>query len=460
MTELKKILLEKLDYYIVSALFTASGLREVTNAASEENIRNIVNDYLDSLPSEYSSVLAPRDIAALSDELTAEGVELYQTYVNDAALLQERKYELDIIVEQRTVEQDPMWRDITDTSRMTQAEKDYEEFLKSQAALTELLGDDVSMANIKTAVSSIIAGEFYGIIGNPAIGRRGLDTSNTIPLFTYGIETNLYADPHMNATGNSTWLQDVQLALIELGLIGQFMGEGNDRSIYAVNQLDEVTLAGIRDLMTTLNRSGDYLPTSAQIIQDFTELGLDTAMLEAALTGEATDVVDVFNTVASSQAGKELFHNYLLEGANKLIRDKKKLGMDTQIILTPSYDARIADAKETWRGITGGIMNPYLAAVAADDIRRIYEEVQLSEGEYMSPYGAAAKAYQEGQKARIEGDTSNPIYKPYSDPMTTIQQKINQAITTMAVKDNEEFVSGTVQKSYGTNLWNLLSTLG
>ena len=78
----------------------------------------------------------------------------------------------------------------------------------------------------------------------------------------------------------------------------------------------------------------------------------------------------------------------------------------------------------------------------------------------MSPYGAAAKAYQEGQERRIKGDTSNPIYKPYSDPMTTIQQKINQAITTMAVKDNEQFVSGTVQKSYGTNLWNLLSTLG
>ena len=101
-----------------------------------------------------------------------------------------------------------------------------------------------------------------------------------------------------------------------------------------------------------------------------------------------------------------------------------------------------------------------LAAVAAQDIANIYEEVQLSEGEYMSPYAAAADTYIKSQKERIKGDNVDAIYKPYSDPMTTIQQKISEAISKMSIKDNEEFVSGTVQKSYGTNLWNLLSSLG
>jgi hypothetical protein len=459
MTELKKILLEKLDYYIVSTLFTASGLREVTNNASKQNIQDIVNAYLDSLPPEYSADLAPRDIAALSEELTAEGMELYTMYANDAALLADRKYELDIIVEQRVQEQDPMWRDITDASRMTQAEKDYEDFIAGQAELRELLGDDTNAANIKAAIGSIMAGDFYGIAGNPAIGRRGLGMSNTVPLFTFGIETNLYSDPTITNAG-TTWLQDVQLALVELGLIGQYMGEGDDRTLYAVNQLDDITLAGMRDLMTTLNRSGQYLPTGSQIIKDFTDLGLDTAMLEAALTGESGDVVNVFNTVASSPEGKQLFHNYLLTGAQKMIADKRRTGMDTQIILTPSYDARIAEAKSQWRSITGTMMNPYLAAVAAQDIANIYEEVQLSEGEYMSPYAAAADTYIKSQKERIKGDNVDAIYKPYSDPMTTIQQKIGEAISKMSIKDNEEFVSGTVQKSYGTNLWNLLSSLG
>jgi len=283
--------------------------------------------------------------------------------------------------------------------------------------------------------------------------------SNTVPLFTFGIETNLYSDPTITNAG-TTWLQDVQLALVELGLIGQYMGEGDDRTLYAVNQLDNITLAGMRDLMTTLNRSGQYLPTGSQIIKDFTDLGLDTAMLEAALTGESGDVVNVFNTVASSPEGKQLFHNYLLTGAQKMIADKRRTGMDTQIILTPSYDARIAEAKSQWRTITGTMMNPYLAAVAAQDIANIYEEVQLSEGEYMSPYAAAADTYIKSQKERIKGDNVDAIYKPYSDPMTTIQQKIGEAISKMSIKDNEEFVSGTVQKSYGTNLWNLLSSLG
>ena len=461
--ELKSILLPELEYYIVGDLFTAINTPEQESAVSinaEDSLRQWINSAVSSIPAPYSSEIPPRELAALKQQLFLEAMDMFEVYKNDASALYQRKYELEITLQslaEQSEDLDPMWRDVTDALRMTQGEKDYETFIQRQAELNQLAGDPAIWA----AVGSLMDGQYWGIVGNPAIGQRNFGAGGTIPLFTVGLETNLYADSILNQNG-MTWLQDIQVALIELGLIGQYEGTGDDRTLYAVNQLDDVTLRGIQELMGILNRSGTYLPTSDQLVRDMLNLGIDTAILDEALAGgDPAAISSVFQTIAQSKEGKQLFHQYLLDGANKLIQDKGRTGMDTQVILLPSEQARISEAKTKWREITGTQMNPYLAAVAAEDIRNIYEQVQSSEGDYMGPYSQAAYLYEQQQKSRVKNPyLTDTIYKPYSDPMTIINQKIADAITNMAIKDNEEFVSGNVQRSYGTNLWNILTSLG
>lgn len=461
--ELKKIILDEMEMYIISSFFGAFDNPETETVMpidADGLLRQWLNSSIDSRVAKYTKDIPPREIAALKDQLFIEGMEMFDVYKNDRASLYQRKYELEIKLEalaSQSEELDPMWRDITDALRMTDAEKDYETFIQRQAELNQLAGDPAIWA----AVGSLMDGQYWGIVGNPAIGQRNFGAGGTIPLFTVGLETNLYADSILNQNG-MTWLQDIQVALIELGLIGQYEGTGDDRTLYAVNQLDDVTLRGIQELMGILNRSGTYLPTSDQLVRDMLNLGIDTAILDEALAGgDPAAISSVFQTIAQSKEGKQLFHQYLLDGANKLIQDKGRTGMDTQVILLPSEQARISEAKTKWREITGTQMNPYLAAVAAEDIRNIYEQVQSSEGDYMGPYSQAAYLYEQQQKSRVKNPyLTDTIYKPYSDPMTIINQKIADAITNMAIKDNEEFVSGNVQRSYGTNLWNILTSLG
>lgn len=462
--KLKAILLPELEYYVVGDLFTAMNVPEeegfMLTTDAEDKLRQWINSAVSSIPAPYSSEIPPRELAALKQQLFIEAMDMYEVYKNDASALYQRKYELEITLENladQNVELDPMWRDVTDAIRMTDAEKEYESFIQRQAELNQLAGDPA----VWQAVGSLMEGIYWGIEGSPAIGQRNFGAGGTIPLFTVGLETNLYADTILNQNG-MTWLQDIQVALVELGLIGQYEGAGDDRTLYAVNQLDDVTLRGIQELMSILNRSGTYLPTSDQLVRDMLNLGIDTALLDAALAGGDTQTIgQIFQSIAQSKEGKQLFHQYLLDGANKLIQDKGRTGMDTQVILLPSQQARISEAKTTWREITGTQMNPYLAAVAAEDIRNIYEQVQSSEGDYMGPYSQAAYLYEQQQKSRIKNPyQADTIYKPYSDPMTIINQKISDAIINMAIKDNEEFVSGNVQRSYGTNLWNILTSLG
>ena len=443
-------ILPLLEYYIVADLFSASGLQEQA-FGNDSLIRTQAEEIVNSMP--YN--LDETEKAQLINMLTAEGKNYFTMYENNRSALTKRKEEFDIILPTLVEEQPEIWRDVLDQSRMTDAEREYEEFIQGQAALQDLYGSE----ELAAAVGSMLGSQFYGIQGSPAIGQRGFGTGGTLPIFTLGIETNLYADPHIQKNGQ-TWLQDIQLRLVELGLLGDYINQ-EDRTIYTPNQLDQPTINAMQDLMTTLNRSGQYLPSGDELIKGFVSAGIDTANIEAALaSGDAAAVSRLFADVASSPKTKGLFHNYLLQGADSLIKDKRKTGMDTQIIVTPSMDARMSEAKNQWLQMTGSLMNPYLAGVAAADIAKIYEEVQLSEGRYMSPYTAAASVYKSAQQDRIKGDAPNQVVKPFSDPLELINQKVTESIAKLVIEDNQAMNQGALQQSYGTNLWRLLSSLG
>ena len=442
-------ILPLLEYYIVADLFTEYGAKEQA-FGNEGMIENQVFQILESMPYEFTQ----EQRQELESMLLTEGNLLFNYYDNNINALSRRKEDLDIALPTLVEETPELWRDILDQERMTTAEREYEEWIQSQAQLNEALSSE----NMEQIIGSVMAGDFYGLIGNPAIGRRQFG-EGTIPVFQVGVETNLYADPHIGI-GGQTWLQDVQIALVELGFLGGFYGQ-EDRTIFTPNQLDEPTARAIRDAMGMLNRSGQYLPDSQTLLDDFKKAGLNTAGLEQVLeSGDTGKVAEFFGSIAASPEMKNIFHNYFMTGVNAMIADKKKLGADMQIIVTPSFEARLADAKTQWSSITGGMMNPYLAAVAAAEIEDIYKNVQMNEGKYMSSYGAAMSVYQKAQQDRIAGNAPSSIEKPFSDPLDIIENKIQQSIMKLAVEDNAAFAAGDTQKNYGTNLWALLSSLG
>ena len=442
-------ILPLLEYYIVADLFTEYGAKEQA-FGNEGMIDNQIFQILESMPYELSQA----ERGELESMLKEEGMLLFNYYDNNINALTTRKEKLDIALPTLVEEAPELWRDILDQSRMTDAEREYEEWIQSQAQLNEAL----SSANMEQIIGNVMAGDFYGLVGNPSIGRRQFG-AGTIPVFQVGVETNLYADPHIGINGQ-TWLQDVQIALVELGFLGGFYGQ-EDRTIFTPNQLDEPTMRAIQDAMGMLNRSGQYLPDSQTLLDDFEKAGINTAGLEQVLeSGDTGKVAEFFGSIAASPEMKNIFHNYFITGVNAMIADKKKLGADMQIIVTPSFESRLADAKSQWSSITGGMMNPYLAAVAAGEINKIYEEVQMSEGKYMSSYGTAMSVYQKAQQDRIAGNAPSSVKKPFSDPLDIIENKIQQSIMKLAVEDNAAFAAGDTQKNYGTNLWALLSSLG
>jgi hypothetical protein len=446
-------ILPLLEYYIVTDLFTEYGMKE-QSFGNEGMIDNQILQILESMPYELSQA----ERSELESMLKEEGMLLFNYYDNNINALTTRKEKLDIALPTLVEDAPELWRDVLDQSRMTDAEREYEEFIQSQSAISGLLGDELTQQQMEIAIGNLMAGDFYGLMGNPTIGRRQFG-SGTIPVFQIGIETNLYADPHITQSG-MTWLQDVQIGLVELGLLGDYYGD-QDRTIFTPNQLDEPTKRAIQDAMGILNRSGQYLPDSETLLNDFKEAGLNTAGLEAVLqSGEAGQIAQFFGSVAASPEMKSIFHNYFMTGINNMINDKKKLGGDMQVIVTPSFEARVADAKSQWASITGGMMNPYLAAVAASEIDKIYRDVQMSEGKYMGPYGAAMSVYKKAQQDRIAGNAPSSTTKPFSDPLDIIENKIQETIMKMAVEDNAAFAAGDTQKNYGTNLWALLSSLG
>ena len=447
-------ILPLLEYYIVADLFTAQGTKEQA-FLNDSSIEKQINEITSSMPYELSDA----EIIELNRRLLTEGKNIFNYFDTNINALSKRKEDLDIALPTLVEEAPELWADILDQSRMTDAEREYEEWIQSQAGVAEILGNDLSQEQIQIAVANLMTGQFYGISGNPAIGRRDISGSGTIPLFTYGMETNLYSDPHIQKNGQ-TWLQDVQLRLIELGLLGDYVGQ-EDRTIFTPNQLDQATINALEDLMGTLNRSGQYLPGASQLLKDMTELGLDTGAFETALgSGDSATISQFFADVASSNDAKKLFHNYLIQGADKLIKDKKRMGADMQIIITPSYEARMADAKSQWFSLTGSMMNPYLAAVAAQEVGKIYEDVQMSEGKYMGAFGLASSIYKKAQQDRVAANAPSSVVKPMSDPLQLIEQKITETISKMAIEDNAAFSEGSTQRNYGTNLWALLSSLG
>jgi len=447
-------ILPLLEYYIVADLFTAQGTKEQA-FLNDSSIEKQINEITSSMPYELSDA----EIIELNRRLLTEGKNIFNYFDTNINALSKRKEDLDIALPTLVEEAPELWADILDQSRMTDAEREYEEWIQSQAGVAEILGNDLSQQQIQIAVANLMTGQFYGISGNPAIGRRDISGSGTIPLFTYGMETNLYSDPHIQKNGQ-TWLQDVQLRLIELGLLGDYVGQ-EDRTIFTPNQLDQATINALEDLMGTLNRSGQYLPGASQLLKDMTELGLDTGAFETALgSGDSATISQFFADIASSSDAKKLFHNYLIQGADKLIKDKKRMGADMQIIITPSYEARMADAKSQWFSLTGSMMNPYLAAVAAQEVGKIYEDVQMSEGKYMGAFGLASSIYKKAQQDRVAANAPSSVVKPMSDPLQLIEQKITETISKMAIEDNAAFSEGSTQRNYGTNLWALLSSLG
>jgi len=443
-----------LEYAIVVELFTAYGTKEIA-LGNVGQVENQVNFLVDSNPHGLSA----SDAAALKQMLMEQGTELFNYYDGNINALTVRKEELAMVLPTMVQEAPDLWRDILDQSRMTDAEREYAEWEESQRALNEMLGDDLNQKTMTGIIGNMMSGEFYGIAGNPTIGARTLTGNGSVPIFQVGVETNLYSDPHIQASGQ-TWLQDIQLRLVELGLLGDYIGD-EDRTIFTPNQLDQATIRGLRDLMSTLNRGGQYLPAAQTLLSDFKEAGLDIGGLEKALASNDTSAIAAYlSDVAASPEMKSIFHNYLVTGADNLIKEKRKLGADMQIIVTPSFQSRIADAKTTWQSITGSMMNPYLAAVAAKEIGQIYEDVQLSEGKYMSQYGTANSIYKKAQQDRITGNAPSSVVKPMSNPLDFIEQKISESITKMAVEDNAAYAEGNMQRNYGTNLWAILSNLG
>ena len=52
------------------------------------------------------------------------------------------------------------------------------------------------------------------------------------------------------------------------------------------------------------------------------------------------------------------------------------------------------------------------------------------------------------------------VESPYSDPQQMINDKIQNLLTSMAIGDEKSMYEGAVNNSYGTNLWNILTSLG
>ena len=75
-------------------------------------------------------------------------------------------------------------------------------------------------------------------------------------------------------------------------------------------------------------------------------------------------------------------------------------------------------------------------------------------------YASTADLYKQAQEARIKGEAVYTVESPYSDPQQMINDKIQNLLTSMAIGDEKSMYEGAVNNSYGTNLWNILSSLG
>ena len=187
-------ILPLLEYYIVADLFTEYGAKEQA-FGNEGMIENQVFQILESMPYEFTQ----EQRQELESMLLTEGNLLFNYYDNNINALSRRKEDLDIALPTLVEETPELWRDILDQERMTTAEREYEEWIQSQAQLNEALSSE----NMEQIIGSVMAGDFYGLVGNPAIGRRQFG-EGTIPVFQVGVETNLYADPHIGI-GGQTW---------------------------------------------------------------------------------------------------------------------------------------------------------------------------------------------------------------------------------------------------------------
>jgi len=440
-----------LDKYIVTSLFTAANRQTTGTRPGIASIDLAVQRFVDIELGKVDFEVTVEDRAQLIEYLNSFGREQYQIYRDDDAILNEAKEEYGYI------------EDTTEPiDRLSDTEIDAAEFEKNLAEQQALNADPEAQAKIAQAMNNILSGSFYGVAGEATIGARGFGSDSlTTPLYQIGLENNIYSDLVMTADG-MTRLQDVQLLLIELGFLGTTRGD-QDRTIFEVNMLDGSTVAAIQEAMGFLNRQGaPYLPSTKEVIEDFKRLGVDVSMLEDIAAGaDAIDIAKYYETVAGSEEGKKLFHNYFIQGLQKLITDKDNLGLDLTILQVPSEQAHLSQARAEWAGITGNLMNPYLAAVAAQDINNIWLDVQRGEGQFMDSDSIGSIAYKQALKEAVRGDKQvDEVIKPFSDPYTIIEQKTREYITKMAIEDNKPFVEGAVNNSYGTNLWNVLSALG
>ena len=442
-----------LDKYIVTSLFTESNTQTTYGSAGLSAIDLAIQKYVDIELGKVDFEVTAEDRAQLIEYLTTFGREQYQMYRNDNGALLDSKMEYGYIED---------FREPLDT--LSDTEQDAAEFEAQLEAQRNLYLDPENQAKLAAAMNNILSGTFYGVSEQyrTNIGAKGFGTESlTTPLFQQGVESNIYSDLVMTSDG-MTRLQDVQLLLIELGFLGTQRGD-EDRTIFEVNQLDSATSGAIVEAMSFMNRQGaPYLPSTKQVIEDFKKLGVDTSILEDIAAGNTEfDIAKYYESVAGSAEGKQLFHNYFVTGLQKMITDKKNLGLDLNVIQLPSHEANLSAAKSEWAAITGNLMNPYLAAVAAQDINNIWMDVQRGEGAYMDSDSTANIAYKTALKEAVRGDKSvEEVIKPFSDPYSMIEQKTRELVTKMAIEDNRAFVEGAVNNSYGTNLWNVLSALG
>ena len=130
-------ILPLLEYYIVADLFTEYGAKEQA-FGNEGMIENQVIQILESMPYEFTQ----EQRQELESMLLTEGNLLFNYYDNNINALSRRKEDLDIALPTLVEETPELWRDILDQERMTTAEREYEEWIQSEAQLNEALSSE------------------------------------------------------------------------------------------------------------------------------------------------------------------------------------------------------------------------------------------------------------------------------------------------------------------------------
>ena len=450
-------LLREIDKWIVTNMYSkvieSPGL--TWSPWRTTDLEKVIDDMVDSYASDTD--LIPREVQALKSEVMQWAEAQLEMYDANPNAVEDQRVEYGI-----TFDEDGPPEVTTD--ELSDSERDYAEFEEESRTRQEFLENNQGV--LENAIASLLTQPFYGIEGEPSVGRRNIYGQGTMPIYGEGIEANLYADS-MIGPGGSSALQEVQLLLLEVGLLGFQTGQMDLRQ-FTPNQLDASTTTAIQSAMALLNRNGEYLPSISQLLKDFEALGLDTSLLEAVNKATAgtqtsadasTSVAAAMQSLAQSKEGKELFHSYFITGLQKLAKDRKEAGAKATLIELPSQQALIANARAQWSSMTQSMMNPYLAAVAADEMAKIYEDVQKSEAAHMFS-SSTADLYKQAQEARIKGEAVYTVESPYSDPQQMINDKVQNLLTSMAISDEKSMYEGAVNNSYGTNLWNILSSLG